>query len=682
MKLGLNSIATRLCLAFAAVAMVTIVAAGITWTAFFATESTLRTLTQEALPQMGKAIELRAKVSTYAADLERFGQVETDAERNMQYLALMNASSQIDELIFETSEDLDVEAHGARPAKPPSTRGEGALAQMMDIGASLATSVSTLNNAVSKNIGIAKARETQLAAISVGIKAAGDALGERGLTSAGLFADLGHLDGVLMAVAAAGLNRDISGYQSEFTQIAERLTRSAGADTPDVEKAVMDLVNFGRGQRSVFAFWEAQITANVEGAKAVETAHKSVESLRLLLTPYVASIQKMVEKKAASAHDAATAGRYLILGASAASILLSVLIGWLYIGRNILRRLDRLVHATQLVAGGDLTVEVPRADADEIGAMAKALQVFKDNGLEVARLRAEQAVAERCTQEQRHQMLLGLADRCDASVMSIVDNLAGAAGELKVTAENLTHLAQEASDQSGAAAGGAENTTSNVKAMAAAVRQLSDSIEEISLRVAESAEIAKGAVDQARETNETVDGLKKAAHHVGEIVGLIDDIANQTNLLALNATIEAARAGAAGRGFAVVASEVKALANQTAGATQGIRRQIQTMQRMTTGAVSAIDTITTTIVRINEISATVASAVVEQGAAVQEMARNAQEAADATSQVSENISSVSAASDRTGEAAGQVFSASSGVTQFAVRLKHEVSQFLDTVRAA
>jgi methyl-accepting chemotaxis protein len=218
--------------------------------------------------------------------------------------------------------------------------------------------------------------------------------------------------------------------------------------------------------------------------------------------------------------------------------------------------------------------------------------------------------------------------------------------------------------------------------MAAAVRQLSDSIEEISLRVAESAEIAKGAVDQARETNETVDGLKRAAQHVGDIVGLIDDIANQTNLLALNATIEAARAGAAGRGFAVVAAEVKALANQTAGATQGIRRQIETMQRMTTGAVSAIDTITTTIVRINEISTTVASAVVEQGAAVQEMARNAQEAADATSQVSENISGVSAASDRTGEAAGQVFAASSGVTQFADRLKHEVSQFLDTVRAA
>jgi len=682
-KPNFNSMSTRLGLAFAAVASLTVVAAATAWVAFFSTESTLRTLTKESLPLMSKAVDLKSKVSSYAAELVRFGEVDTDEERNSRYMSLMSASSQIDDAIFEVSETIDVAKKSAGAPASSRMRDDGSLAQMMDIGATLAISVNALNNAVSKNIDIAKAREGQIGAISNVYKSAGRALSVGGHANADLFADLGRLNGVLMLVAAAAGNyRDISSYKVEFEQLAKPLMQSADEVSPEVSKAMLDLVAFGRGEGSVFAHWEAQRTARIEGAKAVETARNSVEGLRTLLSQYVASTQKIVEEKAASAQGAAKTGRLLILAATGVAILLSVLIGWLYIGRNLIGRLSKLVHATQRVAGGDLMVEVPKASGDEIGAMAGALQVFKDNGLEVERLRAEQAVTERRAQEQRHQAMMDLADRCDANVMSIVQNLAGSSGELKSTAENLTRLAQEASDQSGAVAQGAENTNMNVRAMAAAVRQLSGSVREISQRVGESAEIAKGAVEQARQTNDTVDGLKKAAQHVGEIVGLIDDIASQTNLLALNATIEAARAGNAGKGFAVVAAEVKALANQTASATEDIRRQIETMQRMTTGAVGAIDTISATIVRMNEISASVSRAIGDQGSAVDEMARNAQEAADATSQVSDNISGVSAASNRTGQAAGQVLMSSSDMAKLAERLKDEVSQFLDTVRAA
>jgi len=554
---------------------------------------------------------------------------------------------------------------------------------MMDIGATLETAVTAVNNAVSERLRLAAARLETRAAFELAATKLQHAIAASDEREPATFVDsVDRLDTVLSTALAGSSEQDTTKDRAEYAALERTIELQSKHLSNAVVQAIKPLLDFARGENGVFAQIDAQRRATGEYRLAIAKATQGVEHLRALLSEYVGSTRKAVVEKAASAQEAATTGRYLILVISAASILLAVLVGWLYIGRSLIGRLDRLVAATMAVANGDLNVAVPKGSGDEIGAMAGALQVFKDNGLEVARLRIEQVEAERRSQEQRRKSMLELADRCDASVVWIVENLAGASGELRDTAENLTHLAQEAADLSGGAARGAEDTTFNVQAMAAAVRELSLTIREITQQMGESARIAKGAVGQARQTNGTVDGLKKAAQHVGDIVGLIDDIASQTNLLALNATIEAARAGEAGKGFAVVASEVKALANQTAKATEEIRAQIETMQRMTSGAVLAIDTITTTIERIDEISATVASAITQQGTAIDEMARNAQGAADATSQVSENISGVSAASNRTGEAAAQVLSASSGVTQFAARLKVEVSQFLDTVRAA
>jgi methyl-accepting chemotaxis protein len=683
-KFNARSISLWLCLAFAAVASMTIVAAAIALSAFYTTESTLRILSRASLPLMTKAIELQSKVSLYATDLVIFGNVQTDIERNAQYMALMNSSAGIDDAIFDVSEVLDAAKakSAASSAKPQGMGGDGALAKMMDIGAKLAISISAVNNGVSKTIAVMKERGAQRRAITDAFGVAGAAGGETQQSSGAVLAQLGRLNGVLMAIASAAPTQDVSIYEAQYDDLATPLINRAEASPSAIAAPLQTLINLGRGDRSVFALWGAEKAAREESDHAITTALAGINGLRALLSDYVAVTRKDVEIQAKRAQNAASDGRYLIVGVCFVAVILSMIIGWFYIIRSLIGRLNRLVHATKLVAGGDLSVEVPKSGDDEIGAMAEALQVFKDNGLEVERLRSEQAEAERRSREQRRRAMLSLADRCDVSVMSIVDDLAGAASGLKSTAENLTHLAQEAADQSGAAADGAGSTSLNVQMMAAAVRELSVSIREISQRVAESAEIAKGAVNQARQTNETVDGLKKAAQHVGEIVGLIEDIASQTNLLALNATIEAARAGTAGKGFAVVASEVKALANQTANATEEIRQQIETMQRKTTGAVSAIDMITATIVRINEISMIVADAVVGQGEAIDEMARNAEAAAVATGQVSQNISGVSAASGRAGGAASNVLAASSGVAQFADRLKHEVSQFLDTVRAA
>ncbi len=423
-------------------------------------------------------------------------------------------------------------------------------------------------------------------------------------------------------------------------------------------------------------------TADAAVAATVRDTDANVSKLRALIGRYVETTRSSVVETAVRANSAVQRGRWLIVLVALVSIVISAGIGWLYVGRNIIARLTKLVGAMRQVADGDLKIALPSTGNDEISAMAAALQVFKENSLEMERLRAEKGASRQKAQEQRRNSMLELADQCDKNVLTIAEQLASAAAEMQMTAENLTHLASETSNQSGAAADGARDATSNVQSMAAAVRELAESIREISVRVSELADIAREAVVEARHTNETVDSLKEAARHVGEIVGLINDIASQTNLLALNATIEAARAGEAGKGFAVVASEVKQLANQTSHATKEIRQQIDAMQQVTTGAVSAIDAITKTIERINEISTTVASAVVEQGAAIEDMARNAESAASATIAVSENVAGVSTASTRTGAAASQVLSSSSELAGVADKLKSEVSEFLAVVRTA
>jgi methyl-accepting chemotaxis protein len=246
----------------------------------------------------------------------------------------------------------------------------------------------------------------------------------------------------------------------------------------------------------------------------------------------------------------------------------------------------------------------------------------------------------------------------------------------------MSMTADQSSALVNAVASAAEETSANVQTVSSGTEELSSSIAEIGRQVVASAEIARKAVDEAGATDATMQGLAENASRISVVVDLIQTIASQTNLLALNATIEAARAGEAGRGFAVVASEVKSLANQTAQATDEIRSQIASMQMVTTSAVGAIRNITTTISEINEVTATIAAAVEEQGAATREIARNIQHAAGGTSEVSSNIVGVSTASAEAGSAASEVLSASSALRHETGVLRSEIDAFLSNIRAA
>jgi methyl-accepting chemotaxis protein len=314
--------------------------------------------------------------------------------------------------------------------------------------------------------------------------------------------------------------------------------------------------------------------------------------------------------------------------------------------------------------------------------MARTVEVFKKNGLEVARLRTEQQAAEMRLAEQRKADMRKLANAFEGAVGEIIETVSQASTELEASATALTATAVHATEVTTAVAAASEEASTNVQAVASATEEMASSVNEISRQVQESARMASEAVDQARKTNDRVGELSKAAGRIGDVVELINTIAGQTNLLALNATIEAARAGEAGRGFAVVASEVKALAEQTAKATGEIGQQIAGIQSATQDSVNAIREISGTIERLSEISSVIAAAVEEQGAATQEISRNVQQAAQGTQQVSSNITDVQRGAGETGSASSQVLSAAQSLSRDSNRLKLEVGEFLTTVRAA
>lgn len=353
------------------------------------------------------------------------------------------------------------------------------------------------------------------------------------------------------------------------------------------------------------------------------------------------------------------------------------------IGRSVTRPLAKITGLTERLAAGDSAFEVPYTNrADEVGGLAKALAVFKDNASAVARMHAEQQETKQRADDEKRKTMTNLAGRFEASVQAVVRDVFDEARAMQQAAQGMSETANKATDRASFVATACQQASSNVQTVASAAGQLSASITEISQRVAQAASVADKAAADGQRTNDTVQGLAAAAHKIGEVIDLINQIASQTNLLALNATIEAARAGEAGKGFAVVASEVKSLASQTAKATDEIGAQISAIQAETNQVVGNIESIRATIMEVNEISSSIAAAVEEQGAATQAIAHSVREAASGTDQVTQNISGVTDATAETGQAAGLVLQSSGRLTEKLQSLENEVSAFVAGVRAA
>ncbi len=354
----------------------------------------------------------------------------------------------------------------------------------------------------------------------------------------------------------------------------------------------------------------------------------------------------------------------------------------IFTARSIVRPVQDMTGAMSQLANNNLETEVPALDKkDEIGDMAKAVQVFKESMIRTKEMEAEQAKS-REAQQKRAEAIEKRTRDFDEVVSAALSSVTTASSQMQSSSESMSSVAEETNAQSSAVAAAAEEASTNVQTVAATTEELSASISEIGQQVNMSLEAAANAVKEVTQASENVGGLASSAQNIGEVVSMITDIAEQTNLLALNATIEAARAGEAGKGFAVVANEVKELASQTAKATEEISSQIEGIQSATEGTVGAIDSIGKVIAELNDGASAIAAAVEEQGTATQEIARNVSEAAAGTSEVTSNISDVTTAAARTGETSGEVLQAARELSGQAETLRKEVDSFLKDIKAA
>jgi methyl-accepting chemotaxis protein len=465
----------------------------------------------------------------------------------------------------------------------------------------------------------------------------------------------------------------------------ERLThefppiKAASVEKPRIQRHLAALDNGLPQLKSAVA---ASVAAdNDMGAlreKRLAISGKLAKASAELRDRAVSSQSQDLRSMQAAAAWANQSGIVVSIGAWVLGLVLATLIG-----SSITRPIAGMTRAMQMLASGDQSAVIPGIGRrNEIGQMAAAVQVFKDNIVETERLRGdrEQMVAQ--AEAEKNAVMNKMADEFEAGVKGIVQMVSAAATQLQATAKSMSATADETSRQSTAATASSEQASMNVETVASATEELSASISEIGRQVSESTRIAAQAVKETELTNGQIQTLADAAQKIGDVVQLISEIAGQTNLLALNATIEAARAGEAGRGFAVVASEVKSLASQTAKATEEISSKIAEMQSATGQAVDAVKTIGTTIGRVSEIATAIASAVQQQGGATRDISLNVQQASVGTREVSSNFAGLAKAANDTGAASSHVLGAAAELAKQSAALNQQVERFIAKVRAA
>jgi methyl-accepting chemotaxis protein len=475
--------------------------------------------------------------------------------------------------------------------------------------------------------------------------------------------------------------REIAETMTETTGILDQVARVNARIATDVAALREPLRQFDQARERVAAAALANESAQAERL-AVEVFSPASRALRAAANRLTTDLDRRIKEQNTDITAYVASNVAWGYGFTAMIAALSLGLGFIMSRVFISGPIVTLNGAMGGLAAGKLDTEVPFATRkDEIGQMAGTVQVFKENAQERERLE-QQARDEQAARQRRADTVDRLVKDFEAAATSGLQTVAAAASQLDTAARTMQGVAGDAQHKATISAASADETAANVNSVASATQELAASLSEVGRQVQRSAEVTNQAVSEAQRTSGVVAELSSAAQKIGDVVNLIANIAAQTNLLALNATIEAARAGDAGKGFAVVAQEVKALASQTAKATDDISSQIAAIQTSTGSATTAIEGIGRTISEINEIASAIAAAIEEQNGATSEIARNVAEAARGTTDVSANIGGVSQAAVTAGASASQVLSAAQSLTRQSDGLKARVESFLGAIRAA
>jgi methyl-accepting chemotaxis protein len=457
--------------------------------------------------------------------------------------------------------------------------------------------------------------------------------------------------------------------------IMDGMRRNASADAATIAPVTDSLAAYLSAARQTAE--AAQEDAFV-AAMQMNDAEVQFKALQTRATALVGAAAANSERAAALVGSRLGHAAYQITAAGLSAILLSVAAGFFF-GRLVSRPIRRMTSVMGLLAAGTLSAEVPDTGRrDEVGDMARAVEVFKQQAIEAERLAAEQDAG--AARERRRAAMERHTHDFGTSVSGVMASLASSATDMRRAAEAMAMAASAVHDQASGTADGAAKSSQDLTSVAAAIEQLTSSAGEISRQVAAAADIARQAVLRAEASRGTMQGLAEATARIGDVVHLISNIAGQTNLLALNATIEAARAGEAGRGFAVVAGEVKLLASQTAKATAEIGSQIETVRGATGNAVTAMSEIGGIIGRMDEVSATISAAMEEQNATTREIASRLHSVSAATGQTAQAMTHAVEIADDAGSASREVLAGAAGISREAETLRAEVDQFLTAVR--
>ena len=698
----------KLFLSFGAVAALTVLASGIGIASYGSVAGLMGRITEENLPAMGLSLRLAKSSTEIAAAAPSLLTAADVKEREAAQAALKTLQIRL---------NRDIAALGGTAANAGATadlhRIAGALDRNLDgllVTVTRRQALKAAREAMAERIRAAHAALTQKLAplvddatfdLTTGLQVADGAdlsalkrhltdLGDKQLPALQAMFDL-HADGNLvlgLLIEAANVpDKDLlPPVRDRFHAAADHLDKAVAAlDGPAaaaIKTLVGALLGYGRADPNIFDLRRQELEAAAAGEGELAANRSLASALEQTVGQLVAGSETRARDAAGAATTAIEHGRLLLIAIAGASVGIAAVIAVFAIGGSVVRRLSVLRASMAEIARGDLDAAIPQGGQDEIAEMATALTVFRDNGRAARALEARAETERRDMAERRRAELVTLAAGFEASVQGVVNSVSGAARAMQQTAGTLVATAEETTRQAATVSAASTHASGNVETLAAAAEELAASTSEIGRQVTESARVAVQAVDETERSNARIQDLAAAARKIGDIVELINHIASQTNLLALNATIEAARAGEAGKGFAVVASEVKSLAGQTAQATEEIAGQVRGIQDATQGAVAAIEEISRTIGRISEIATAAAAAVEQQDATTREIARNVQQAAIGTREVSANIAGVTEAAGETGSAASVVLTAAAELTGEADTLRREVDRFLSGVRGA